>query len=182
MTVGPHKPDWKVDALEWALKVALSPVWVPMMILDDIRLRARTRPLVRGRVEDAWERCAAIWREGGFVCQWTAHHEAAFGHELAVALARQHPSQQAFFLGQVAHPDPLLAAYAFKCLIRAGKPRREELPAGALQRLDPIRVLWADLVNEQPLGEYLEGWFREQEALRSAKGGRTRCASKRGGT
>jgi hypothetical protein len=165
MVAGPPKPDWKADVLEWALQVALSPIWVPAMILDDIQLRARTRPLIRGRVEDAWERCVAVWREGGLVCQWAAHDEPAFGHQLAVALARQHRRKRAFFLGKVADPDPLLAAYAFKSLIRAGKPRREELPAGALQRPDPIRILWADLVIEQPLGEYLEAWFREQEWL-----------------
>src|SRR5262249_17527098 len=133
------------------------------MIADDIRLRARTRPLVRGRVEDAWARCAAVWREGGLVCQWAAHDGAAFGHELAVVLARQPRSKRAFFLGEGADPAPLVAAWAFECLIRAGRVRREELPAGALRRTDTIRVLWADLVSEQPLGEYLEGWFREQE-------------------
>jgi hypothetical protein len=170
MPVDLLKPDRKADALRWGLKVLLAPVWVLALVIDDIRLRFKTRPLVRGRVEDAWKRCSVVWREGGLVCQRAAHHRAAFGHELAVALARQHRSQQAFFLSKLSDPDPLLAAYAFKCLIRVGKPRREELPRGVLDRAEPIKVLWADLVDQQSLGSYFEGWFREQEWLRQQSG------------
>lgn len=171
MTVHRLTPDWPADAIDWALTVMLLPLWVPAKVLDDIRLRAQTAPLVRGRVEEAWQRCRDVWREWGQVCQFTAHDGAAFGHELAVALARKHRGQRAFFLARVADPDPLLVAYAFKCLIRTGPLRREDLPAGALERVEPIPVLWADMVDDEPLGVYLEGWFREQEVFGAERDG-----------
>jgi hypothetical protein len=155
--------DWKVGLLFVGLKWLSAPLWVPGMFVEDIALRARTAPLVRGRVEDAWGRCSAVWREVGLVCQDAAHHGADFCHELAVALGSRHRNQKAFFLEQLKGTCPLLAAYAFKCLVRTCQPRREEMPPGALQRTEPIRVLWADLVHVQTLGAYLEGWFVKQE-------------------
>lgn len=157
--------DWRTNALGWAIGFLMAPIAAVALILYHVRVLAKTRPLVRGRVQDAWERCSAVWREQGLVCQWAAHDGAGFGHELAVALARYHRTERAYFLGKIADPDPLMAAYAFKCLIRTGRLRREELPVGALQRSEPVKVLWADLVDEVPLGDYLEGWFREQEWL-----------------
>lgn len=154
------------DIFEWLLKVLLSPIWFPIMVYDEIQFRKRVRPLVEGNVEDAWKRCCEVWKRIGLVCQWSDHDGAGFGHLLAVALAERQREQQTFFLSKVADPDPLLAAYAFKCLIRTIKPERKQLPAGSLQRTEVIPVLWADLVDEKPLGEYLEGWFREQESIR----------------
>src|SRR4051794_39473041 len=121
-----------MDLLERVLWIVTTPLWVPTMILEDIERRAGTEPLVRGRVEDAWERCGAAWRECGRVCQFTSYDGSAFQHDLAVAMAPKHRRHRGFFLGKVADPDPLLAAYAFKCLIRVGSLRREDLPAEAL--------------------------------------------------
>lgn len=165
MVADAWKPGWRDVALEWALKLLLAPLWVPAIVLGWLELNSKTRPLVRGRIEDAWERCAAVWRECGLVCQWTAHDGAAFGHELATALAHRHRGQKGFFLARLRDPDPLLAAYAFKCLIRVYTPTRADLPAGTLERSELVRVLWADLVDEEALGSYFEGWFQEREAL-----------------
>jgi hypothetical protein len=164
--VSEHIPSlhtWKDDVLEYAQMILFAPIWMPLALIDNLRLRARTRPLVSGRVEEAWTRCAVVWQKEGLLCQCAPHVRASFGHELAVALARQHSKEAAFFLRKVADPDPLLAAYAFKCLIRVVKPCREDLPAGALQRSETIQVQWADHVWEETISAYLEGWFREQD-------------------
>ncbi len=161
----PLRRDWKRIVSEHAWMILLSPMWVPLMLVDRLRLRCKTGPLVCGRIDEAWDRCATIWRQRGFVCQWTAHAGASFEHDLAAALALRHPGEAAFFANKLTDPDPLLAAYAFKCLIRLAKPRREDLPVGLLQRSEKIQVQRADLIAAEPLGSYLDAWFREQGQL-----------------
>jgi hypothetical protein len=166
MPYGPPKPSWKEDLLEWGLKLLFAPIWIPAMVFEHYQLWAKTRPLVQCPVEEAWERCSTVWKKRGLVCQYAAHDGAAFEHELAAILARKHPGQGRFFLEKLSDQDPLLAAYAFKFLIRVCKPLRDDLPQGVLQRSEFINVLWADLVDQKPLGTYFEGWFQEQEWLK----------------
>jgi hypothetical protein len=124
-------------------------------------LRLRIRPLVRGSVEEAWDRCAAVWREAGVVGNGADDHWV-FDHELAAALGRRHRRRRPFFLERIADADPLLAAYAFKCLLRTGEVRGDDLPVGSLQRTEPVDVQWADMILPEPLGEYFAGGLAEK--------------------
>jgi hypothetical protein len=173
------------QGVAWLLKIPLAPIWVPWMIIDKRQFHAQTQPLVRGRIEDAWERCCDVWRQRGLVClrpahdefpsgpvwtaalaslvwQWSRYHGAAFEQRLTWAMAQQHRRQKAFFLGKLSDPDPLLAAYACLCLCGVRKLLGEELnetelPPGALERQESIRQLWMGRVDELPLGRWLEG-------------------------
>jgi hypothetical protein len=158
-------PNWKDDLIEFARKVMLAPIRVPAMMIGDVLLRAKARPLASGRIGRAWERCAAVWKECGLVCQAVGYAGPAFPHDLAVALARQH-RQKELFLSKLSDPDPLLAAYALKCLIRACELRCEDLPPELFQRPEPIQVLHADMADQERLGAFFEGYFKEQEWLR----------------
>jgi hypothetical protein len=161
--------SWKYDLLEWCLWVLAFPLWVAWWIWEDSRSRAETRPFVRGRVEQAWERCAEYWKECGIVLG-PRERGVPFPHELAVALARQFPGRRQFFLAKLADHDPLLAAYAFKCLIRMGDLRRHHPPESVQGRCERVKVLsgLSCCIDEEPLGLFFEGYFlqREQQITR----------------
>src|SRR5262249_46620482 len=152
------------------LQVLLFPVGVVWRVFDDARFRAETRPLVTGKIEEAWERCSKVWTEVGLVCQEAPYHRSVpFAHLLAVALARQHRTQKSFFFRKLLDPDPLLAAYAFKCLIRVCKLRRETFPEEALSRSEPIKVLGGRFVNTELLGDFFKVYFLQQELEKSRR-------------
>jgi hypothetical protein len=152
----PPKGVWKDAVILWILFVVLFPVWMPVLVFQWVMLRLRIRPLVRGSVEQAWDRCAAVWREAGVVGNGADDHWV-FDHELAVALGRRHRRRRPFFLEKIGDVDPLLAAYAFKCLLRTGTVCRDDLPVGSLQRTEPVDVQWADMIAPEPLGQYFAG-------------------------
>lgn len=155
---------WKDDALDWGLIVLSAPIWLPLFFINSFQLRVKTCPLVRGQVDVAWERCSTVWRDVGLVCQDTpSHYSVPFAHLLAVALAQQHRSQREFFLGKLLDPDPLLAAYAFKCLVRVCDLGPQDVPAEALSRSDLIRVLDGQYVDEQRLGDFFKVYFVQKE-------------------
>lgn len=147
--------------VEWTLKIVLAPIWLPLTIQENREFRRRVHPLIDGTIEDAWKQCSHVWIGIGRVHQPSVHDDAGFGHDLAVALVERHKTQRSFFLRAVADDNPLLAAYAFKCLIRTGKLNRDEMPAGAMTREELVTVCWADLGEDYTLGRFFDEWFRE---------------------
>jgi hypothetical protein len=103
-----------------------------------------------------------------------AHHvETSFHHALAVAMGRSHSRRWKFFLEKLSDPDPILVGYAFKCLIRANpKLQIEDIPAEVLERSDKVPILWADLGDRLTVGDFVRGYFAEQELLRRIRSGK----------
>ena len=86
---------------------------------------------------------------------------SSYEHLLCEDFARCHPDSATFLLEKLADPDPYLAGYAFKCLIRV-KPdlRLEDMPAAALARTEEVAVLPAGcVVQRMKLGDFLGGYF-----------------------
>jgi hypothetical protein len=150
---------WKDELLYWALCLAFAPVWLPLAAVYLGRHRLVTRRFTKGTIEQAWERCAAEWSDTGQVCMASAYAGAAFAHELAVALARRHRRQKEFFRAKLYDPDPLLAAYAFKCLVRVCDLQRCDLTPELFGRRERITTLCANFAVEAVLGEFFDVYF-----------------------
>src|SRR5436305_2035489 len=123
MVSDPWTDPWWTRLVYWGLDI----LCYPLAILEALWFQyVEARPFVKGPVELAWQRCSEVWKEVGLVCQYAPyHHRVPFAHRLSAALARHHRGHRAFFVGKLLDPDPLLAAYAFKCLIRVCPLRQE---------------------------------------------------------
>jgi hypothetical protein len=121
----------------------------------------------RGRsVADHWQSCARIWT--GF----DAVVGAIVGpvgvrtrqHRLCERFAELHPTSEAFLLEKMLDPNPVLAAYAFKCWILVGKPVQERIPAAVLSRTEPIKFHSGCFLITVPLGEWIADYWKEGDA------------------
>src|SRR5262249_46507904 len=86
----------------------------------------------------------------------------AYEHLLCDHFAVSHPDAKTFLLKKLFNPNPYLAAYAFKCLIRLPDFERTDLPEAVLSRKECISVHqmgWG--AREMPLGEFFLGYFGE---------------------
>jgi hypothetical protein len=156
-----------------SLFVLFFPVLLPLTVLMSICVVTvfsscwlwewqRIRGYVKGDIARAWQRCSVVWQKAGVVSQeW--HEWIPFPHRLAASLAQRHRSSPLFFRGKLLDPDPLLAAYAFKCLIRTCELRREEMPPGTLARAENVKVQHGRRMYEEPLGVFFEGYFGGHE-------------------
>lgn len=87
-------------------------------------------------------------------------------------MGRSHSKKWGFFLEKLRDPDPVLVGYAFKCLIRANpKIQIHDIPAEVLKRSDKIPILWADLGDHLTVGDFVRGYFAEQELLKRIRSG-----------
>ena len=141
--------------------IVLSPLWIPLAALQTTILWLITRFYVWRPIHAAWARCAAHWKSVGRVMLSAPHVPGSFAHTLAIALGTGHRRNAGFFLEQLHNPDPLLAGYAFKCLIRANPDLTiDDIPSDVLERTDEIPTLWADLGAGVSVGHFVKGYFR----------------------
>jgi hypothetical protein len=130
-----------------------------MVAYSFVREKLRERWYVRGSVEEAWNRCGEYWALFPRVEQCAPHTGAGLCHWLTVAFGRRFRTEKAFLIGKLGDPDPLLAAYAFKCLVHTGQLQREDLPLSAWARTEEINIGWANRIWRQTLASYFEGYF-----------------------
>lgn len=112
-------------------------------------------------VEYDWERFAEIWcaancvRSGQTGPTLTPSEE----HLLCVEFAELHPDAADFLFEKLRDPNPYLAAYAFKCLLRVRDLEMEDIPADILYRTDPIHTLWGCVVRKNTLGNFIRAFW-----------------------
>lgn len=88
----------------------------------------------------------------------------AYPHLLCDYFAASHPDAKSFLLRKLTDPNPYLAAYAFKCLIRLRGWKRAEIPATVTARPEKISVQQeGSEPMEMTLGEFILGYFGEIE-------------------
>jgi hypothetical protein len=159
--------SYKDAAIFWLLFVPIallfSPLIISVVLLKVAKDYVLLRVYTRGSVEAAWERCSRIFREERYVVLQAGHVETAFPHALARALGSRHRAQSKFFRKKLNDRDPLLAAYAFKCLVHACDLHRKDIPRKAMERQDRVTILWADLGEEMTLSRFFENYFRDKE-------------------
>ena len=148
---------------EWTLFVLLGVPALSLYLWQSFKTWWQLRSYVSAPLEVAWSKCSEFWSSDGIVAMYAAHHTTTpFGHELAVALGKRHKKQWRFFREQLSHPNPALAAYAFKCLVHAKDIEITDIPESVLERTDEFPDLWADLMGTQRLGSWIEHYFLYQ--------------------
>lgn len=115
-------------------------------------------------LETDWANACAAWQQRESVGSgeegptWQMSPE----HALCLDFARLYPDagSRRFFISQLLHPDPRIAAYAFKILIRLDV-EPAEMPMAVFGRRESIRVHVHSEVREHLLG----GWFLDYFGL-----------------
>lgn len=109
-----------------------------------------------------WNKCAAAWGEldcitGGMTGPMLAPTAA---HLSCEDFAKKHPDSFEFLLQKLYEPNPILAGYAFKCLIRVSHISLKDLPAEVLSRSERVNVQQGGcVVQEMTLGQYFRGYW-----------------------
>jgi hypothetical protein len=155
--------SWGDRILTLALVVGLFPFWFPLMVYSVVSFRWRLWWYLRGSTEQAWERCAALWAGCGMALggEIGPALETPLEHSLAEHFARCHPDARAFLVERLHDPDPDLAAYAFKCLIRFEPLSLGDIPKTVLDRDEVIRAMRGGcFVDVLPVGRYMQEYFQ----------------------
>lgn len=150
------------DVFDKALTVLLAPVWLPVDFLHARRRRKRLDAILKGTAEQAWARAREVWSSAGAVYGGMVAFDtdAPFEHELASEFAWRHPGSKLLVESEMLDKDPLVAAYAFKVLIRLEKLTLASLPLELLQRNEKIRIFAGACIGDRiTLSEFLRGYF-----------------------
>lgn len=78
---------------------------------------------------------------------------------MCLEFAEQYPDSKAFLIAQLSDPDPRLAAYAFKILIRICELTPADIPPAVVARADEITVIVHSRGNTQTLHDFFAGYF-----------------------
>jgi len=112
-------------------------------------------------IESDWERFADTWR--GALCVRSGEvgpvMEPSQEHLLCEEFAELHPNAADFLFAKLRDPNPYLAAYAFKCLIRVRDLEVEDIPQDILHRADPIQTLWGCVARTTTLGSFIRRYW-----------------------
>jgi hypothetical protein len=117
-------------------------------------------------ITDHWQSCALVWIE----CKTLLGDMLGpvgtrpLEHHLCERFAQLHPGSESFLLEKLMDPDPLLAAYAFKCWIRVAEPARHRIPPAVFSRTEPIQTHFGCFVSTVPLGEWIADFWKGKEA------------------
>ena len=108
-----------------------------------------------------WERFGETWRTANCVCSGAVGPvmEPSEEHLLCKEFAELHPEAGDFLFSKLRDPDPYLAAYAFKCLVRVRELEMEDIPHDILYRTDPIYTLWGCVRRPDTLGSFIRGYW-----------------------
>jgi len=112
-------------------------------------------------LEYDWERFAETWATSGCVRsgQVDPTMRPSQEHLLCDEFVELHPDAADFLLTKLCDPDPYLAAYAFKCLIRLRDLEMKDIPQTILYRADPIRTQWGCVIRSNTLGSFIRGYW-----------------------
>jgi hypothetical protein len=163
-----HTP-WRDRLLIGCLFICLSPIILPLCLWDFLSFRWTLWRFLRGSTVEAWDRYVPLWSQARCACggQIGPSLTTPLVHSLAEHFARYHPDARPFLTAQLSNTDPILAAYAFKCLIRFDPIFMDDLPAEVLARSEAIEALRFGCVMEMlPLGQYMREYFQTSDYIK----------------
>ena len=127
-------------------------------------------------MEETWSSFAEVWGKVSVVLGFVGPAwRKAEPHLLCEEFAARHPDARVFLVQKLSDPNPYLAAYAFKCLIRVCNVQPADIPADVLSRQEEIEVQQLGcLAHRETLCDYFHGYFeleeyRKREEARIAK-------------
>jgi hypothetical protein len=114
-----------------------------------------------GDREADWATLCQIWRQSNTVMSgavgatWVMPPE----HKVCLEFAEAYPESKQFLLGHLADLNPVIAAYAFKTLIRIGELERSEVPPELLARQEEVTVHVHSRLHSKILGDFFSEYF-----------------------
>jgi len=159
-----HPADitFKDYLIHFGLMIGLSPLWIPMWFVSRISLQLRLFSYLRGNTESACRRCADLWSasKNAYGAEIGPYFDAPLEHSLTENLARYHRVPRHFLIKQLLNPNPYLAAYAFKCLIRCGPITLNDIPGEVLARAERITATRFGCMSESiTISTYIRDYF-----------------------
>jgi hypothetical protein len=152
----------------YGLLIGLSPIWIPLAVIRLAVFHGRLFRYLHGSPQNAWNRCARLWAASNIAYGGMVGPELVtpFEHSLAENFVGYHRHSRDFLIEQLHDPNPILAAFAFKCLIRCGPLRPDDIPAAVLARNDQINAQRIGCcVVSMTLAKYISDYFGEAQCL-----------------
>lgn len=106
-----------------------------------------------------WKECEQVM-SGAVGPKW----EMPPQHKVCLEFAERYPDSKEFVISHLSDPDPRIAAYAFKILIRIGDLQEADLPPHVIQREEEIEVLVHSHANRKTLREFFLGYFGSEDS------------------
>ncbi|MDB6125841.1 MAG: hypothetical protein JWQ71_4834 [Pedosphaera sp.] len=120
-----------------------------------------TANLFTGDLHRDWQTLCNLWKQCGRVLGpevgplWEMPRE----HKACIFFAERYPESRQFLMERLSDPDPLIAAHAFKCLIRVVDIKPADIPEPVRSRIEPIESVLHSTVKQKTLGEYVAEYF-----------------------
>lgn len=163
--------EFKDYLIFYGFMIGLSPIWISMAIVSTVSLHCRLFFFLNGTTDSAWQRCAVVWAraERAFGAKIGPNFDTPFEHSLTEYFVRYHRRSRGYLIEQLQNPNPYLAAYAFKCLIRYGPISMDEISADVLARKDDIDVTFFGCISEtMTLSNYIRNYFERDHETQDA--------------
>src|SRR5688572_5698481 len=116
----------------------------------------RTAPVLTGNLPEDWKNLSKLWTGSSRVLMaevgplWQMHPE----HYACILFAEKYPDSKQFLIEKLSDPSPVLAAYAFKCLIRIVDLKPGDIPANVLRREDAIETHFHSFIEQTTVGQF----------------------------
>ena len=134
---------------------------IPIYLAFGFWFYARAFACLIGTRKSAWRRCVRKW-DGAkrvFAGMVGPHLALPFEHTLAAWFRTFHRNSKSFLTVKLQDPNPVLAAYAFKCLVRFPDLTIDDIPPNVLSRQEEIETQFACIVSTISLGRYIFEYF-----------------------
>ena len=125
-----------------------------------------TPPPFTGDLPEDWKNLSAYWLQPGQVLgaeigpTWKMPDQ----HRACLHFAETYPDSKQFLLDRLSDSHPIVAAYAFKCLIRIADLRRSDVPQSVLSRTEAIETVFHSFVESKTLGQFMEDYFERYDS------------------
>ncbi|MCE9545943.1 MAG: hypothetical protein K8T25_10550 [Planctomycetia bacterium] len=122
-----------------------------------------TTPLFTGEMTEDWKNFSNYWAQSNQVLgaevgpTWKMPDE----HLACIRFAETYPDSKQFLLDRLSDSHPVVAAYAFKCLIRITDLKRCDVPQSALSRMERVETVFHSSVERKTLGDFMEEYFQK---------------------
>src|SRR5215813_6936820 len=113
--------------------------------------------LFTGDLEQDGLRLCELWTKPGIVLgsEVGPTWEMPPQHEACIVFAERYPDSKDFLIKRLSEADPVIAAYAFKCLIRIADVRPADIPEIVTSRQDAITTLFHSRQETKTLADFI---------------------------
>ena len=118
-------------------------------------------PSFTGDLNVDWRNLCAFWTQSKQVlgAEVGPLWETPGQHIACILFAHKYPDSKQFLVERLSDEDPIVAAYAFKCLIRVTDLKHDDIPPSVRSRADSIDTVFHSFVERKTLAEFMSEYF-----------------------